>query len=78
MTDPAPRRTTTQWVLWLGTLAVVTLLLLSVRGRLDKAHVALVLLLVVLGGSAAGGRAIGIALAVVAFLVFDLAFLPEP
>jgi two-component system sensor histidine kinase KdpD len=62
-------------VLWFGALAATTLLLLTVRDRLDKAHVALVLLLVVLGGSAAGGRAIGVALAVSAFLVFDFGFL---
>jgi two-component system sensor histidine kinase KdpD len=76
MTTAARRRTTTrQWLLWFGALGTAALLLLSVRDRLDHAHVALVLLLVVLGGSAAGGRAIGIALALAAFLVFDLAFL---
>lgn len=39
-------------------------------------HFALVFLLVVLGGSAAGGRALGVTLAVAAFLVFDVGFLP--
>ena len=75
MTDAPPRRAAIQWLLWFGALALATALLLVVRDRLDKAHVALVLLLVVLGGSAAGGRAIGIALAIGAFLVFDLGFL---
>ncbi len=67
---------TRQWLLWFGVLALATLLLLLVRGRLDKAHFALVFLLVVLGGSAAGGRALGLTLAVSAFLVFDVGFLP--
>jgi two-component system sensor histidine kinase KdpD len=55
---------------------MATGLLLQIRGQLDKAQVALVFLLVVLGGSASGGRALGIMLASVAFLVFDVAFLP--
>ena len=65
-----------QWVVWLGVLAAATALLLAFRDRLDKAHVALVFLLVVLGGSAAGGRLLGLTLAGAAFLVFDVAFLP--
>ena len=70
------RRRAAQWLLWLAALAVATVLLLVLRLRLDKAHVALLFLLVVLGGSAAGGRALGITLAGVAFLVFDVGFLP--
>ena len=46
------------------------------RDRLDKAHVALVYLLVVLGGSALGGRLLGLMLAATAFLLFDVVFLP--
>ena len=67
-----------QWLLWLGVLLLVTLLMLPlpVRLRLDKAHVALAFLLVVLGGSAAAGRALGVTLAVVAFLAFNFFFLP--
>jgi two-component system sensor histidine kinase KdpD len=65
-----------QWLLWLAILAGATALLLLFRGRLDKAHVALVFLLVVLGGSAAGGRALGVTLALTAFLLFDVGFLP--
>ena len=65
-----------QWLLWFAVLAGATVLLLLFRGRLDKAHFALVFLLVVLGGSAAGGRALGITLAGAAFLVFDVGFLP--
>lgn len=73
-TTPAERRR--GWGAALTALVVVSLGLLSVREHLDKAHVALVLLLVVLGGSAAGGRAVGITLAVLGFLVFDVWFLP--
>jgi len=50
--------------------------MLPFRGRLDKAHIALIFLLAVLGGSAAGGRALGITLAGVAFVVFNVFFLP--
>ncbi|HET7189151.1 MAG TPA: ATP-binding protein [Gemmatimonadaceae bacterium] len=64
------------WLLWLGTLAATTVLMLLARDRLDKAHVALVYLLVVLGGSALGGRVLGLTLAATAFLLFDVVFLP--
>src|SRR5215204_1477570 len=69
------RRQWTMWMAWFGALVVVAVLMLLVRSRLDKAHVALVFLLVVLGGSAAGGRALGISLAVAAFLSFNFFFL---
>jgi Osmosensitive K+ channel histidine kinase len=65
-----------EWLMWFGLLAVATVILLLLRDRLDKAHFALVFLLVVLGGSAAGGRLLGITLAATAFLVFDVGFLP--
>jgi two-component system sensor histidine kinase KdpD len=65
-----------QWVLWLAALLATTALLLALRGRLDKAHVSLVYLLVVLGASAAGGRAIGLSVAGLAFLAFNFLFLP--
>jgi two-component system, OmpR family, sensor histidine kinase KdpD len=64
------------WLLWFSLLFTAAALLLLVRSRLDKAHIALVFLLVVLGGSAAGGRLLGMALAAVAFLIFDVGFLP--
>ena len=67
---------TRQWLLWFGALALAAALLLPFRGQLDKAHFALVFLLVVLGGSAAGGRALGITIAIAAFLTFDVGFLP--
>jgi two-component system, OmpR family, sensor histidine kinase KdpD len=46
------------------------------RSRLDKAHTALVYLLVVLAGSVRGGRQLGLALAGCAFLLFNWFFLP--
>ena len=65
-----------QWILWIGVLVVVTAGMLAIRGSLDKAHVALVYLLVVLGGSSRGGRAIGLTLAATAFFSFNFFFLP--
>ena len=64
------------WVIWLLILVGATALMLSIRPRLDKAHIALAFLIVVLGGSAAGGRALGLSLAVLAFLLFNFLFLP--
>ncbi len=57
-------------------LGVATALMLLVRGRLDKAHVTLIYLVVVLGGSAASGRRVGLSLAGAAFLLFNYFFLP--
>ncbi len=50
--------------------------MLPLRARLDKAHTALIYLLVVLGGSVTGGRRLGLTLAACAFLLFDVLFLP--
>src|SRR5436309_1838174 len=72
----AARRRIAQWVAWFSVLAGVSFAMLLVRARLDKAHVSLAFLLVVLGGSAAEGRALGVALAATAFLIFNWAFLP--
>ena len=61
--------------LWVAVLAAATLLMLAFRDRLENAHIALVYLLVVLGGSAAAGRWLGISLSVLAFLGFNYFFL---
>lgn len=58
-------------------LAVVTLVMLPIRDRLDKAHTTLIFLLVVLTGAARGGRILGFVLAGCSFLLFDVLFL-EP
>jgi two-component system sensor histidine kinase KdpD len=65
-----------EWTLWFGVLIVVGAAMLFVRDRLDKAQVALAFLLVVLWGSSAAGRALGVSLAGAAFLVFNWFFLP--
>ena len=77
MQPPAPdrRRVVLTWVLWLAVLAVVTLLLFAFRLQLDKAHVALGFLIVVLGASAAGGRLLGVGLALTGFFLFNFLFL---
>lgn len=63
-------------LVWLTLLVAATAVMTSVRASLDNAHVALVLLLVIMGGSASGGRILGVVLAVTSFLVFDWFFLP--
>lgn len=64
------------WALWLFLLGALLAAMLAVRGALGGAHVALLLVLVVLGGSAAGGRALGLTLALAAFLGFNFLFVP--
>lgn len=63
-------------LLWSAILAVASAVLLGARETLDKAHVALVLLLVVLGASAAAGRVVGLTIAGLSFLSFNWFFLP--
>lgn len=64
------------WPLALAALALVTAALLLVRGSLDKSHVALAYLLVVLGAASRGGRLVGIAMSAAAFLLFNFFFIP--
>jgi K+-sensing histidine kinase KdpD len=75
--DQGPRRP--RWLAWGGWLLVLALgtaVMLSARARLGQAHVALTYLLVVLGASARGGRALGLTIAVAAFVLFDVLFVP--
>ena len=65
-----------RWVLAFVVLFVVTGAMLLVRSDLEKVHVALLFLLVVLVGSAVDGSALGLTLAGIAFLLFDWFFLP--
>jgi two-component system, OmpR family, sensor histidine kinase KdpD len=62
--------------IWLGALAVVTTALLAVQPGLEKAHVALAYLLLVLVASARAGRSIGIALSVLSFVCLNFFFVP--
>ena len=64
------------WVVWVCALALATAGMLTVRVSLSEAHIALVYLLLVLGGSAHAGRALGLALGVAAFLCFNFFFIP--
>lgn len=70
------RRSVGVWLTWWVAFAAAAVLLATFRARLDKAHVVLVFLLVILGASAAGGRLLGVLLSLVAFLVVDWEFLP--
>ena len=63
------------WGLSFASLAAAAAILFMFRDNLDKAHVALVFLLVVLASSASGGRVLGVAIAVAAFIIFDWFFL---
>jgi two-component system sensor histidine kinase KdpD len=65
-----------EWIIWFGALVLVTGAMAGLRTRLNSAHVALAYLLVVQGASARGGRPVGLALSAIAFLCFDLLFLP--
>ena len=61
---------------WLALLLGVTIALSLLQARLEKAHMALAYLLLVLFGSSRGGRPIGLSLAVLAFLCFNFFLLP--
>jgi two-component system sensor histidine kinase KdpD len=65
-----------RWAFWLGMLVIAATVMLWVRGQIDQSHVSLTLLLVVLGGSAGGGRPLGFTLAVLGFLIIDYFFQP--
>ena len=70
-------RATAQTIaLWLAALIATTLVMFFARAELDKAHIALAYLLVVLGSSSAGGRVLGLSIAGAAFLAFNYLFLP--
>ncbi len=65
-----------RWLAWGLALAAVTVALVQVRGRLDKSHITLVYLLLVLLGTLSGGRALGLVLATGSFLLFNWFLLP--
>ena len=68
------RRPVVPWLFWLGLLAALTAAFLPFRGQVDKLNIALTFLLIVLGGSAAGGQALGLTLAAIAYLDFHYFF----
>ncbi len=62
------------WVLWLLLFALATVAMRLVRSNIDQAHAVLAYLLIVLGGSVAGGRPLGISLAGMATLAINYFF----
>lgn len=71
------RRTAARWALWGAMLVLVTAVLVPVRQVTEQTYVPLTYLLVVLGGSAGGGRKLGFTLACVSFVLIDY-FLQPP
>ena len=65
------------WFEWSGILVAVTIALIWMRTATEQTYVPITYLLVVLGGSASGGRRLGFALAVTSFLLIDY-FLQTP
>src|SRR5437879_7475724 len=61
-------------LVWGAVLIAVTLVLRASRGDIDQAHVVLVYLLAVLGGSVSGGRVLGLTIACTAFVLIDFFF----
>lgn len=62
------------WIAWPAILVGVTVGLIRVRPQIEQAHVVLVYLLLVLGASVTGGRAVGFTLAGLAFGAIDYWF----
>jgi two-component system sensor histidine kinase KdpD len=68
-----------RWVsalVWTAMFLFATYVMVGVQGEITEAHVALVYLLVILGGSSGGGRALGFTLAALAFVSIDFYFQP--
>jgi K+-sensing histidine kinase KdpD len=68
------RQALVRWIAWLGLLAALTVGFVAIRAHVERVHVALAYLLVVLGGSATGGRRLGRTLAILAYLAFHYFF----
>lgn len=64
------------WVIWPMVMLAATAILVSFRTETEQSHAALILLLVVLGASREGGRALGFALAGMGFGLLDYFFQP--
>ena len=76
MREPARGSQLAAWGVWLLALAALTAVMLAVRAELDRAHVALAYLLLVLAASTRGPRQRGLTLALLAFLCFNFFFVP--
>jgi two-component system sensor histidine kinase KdpD len=75
MTKPS-KRTLLTWAGWLAVVAIATVVMVTMRGRIDQPHVVLVYLLVILFASASAGRALGFTLACLGFFLIDYFFQP--
>ena len=64
------------WLVWGAILTAATVAMYFVRYDINEGHVALAYLLIVLGGSVSGGRALGLTLACSGFLLIDYYFQP--
>lgn len=64
------------WLFWFGLLALVTSTLRWARGDLDQAYPVVTMLLLIVGGSVAGGRPLGFALAACSSALIDYFFQP--
>lgn len=73
---PGRARAAAEWVAWIVALAALTAAMATVRGHLDKAHFALVYLLLVLAAGMRGPRNRALLVAVLAFFCFNFFFLP--
>ena len=68
-----------RWVsafVWTALFLFSTYVMVGVQGEITQAHVSLVYLLIILGGSSGGGRGLGFTLAVLAFMSIDYYFQP--
>lgn len=68
------RRLAFGWVAWGGLLPIATVVLVQARDSVDLADAVLTMILIVLGGSAAGGRVLGFTLALASFVLIDYYF----
>jgi two-component system sensor histidine kinase KdpD len=64
------------WMTWGGLLLLATIVLLQARDDINLSYAELTMLLIVLGGSVAGGRMLGFTLAVASFVLIDYYFQP--
>ncbi len=64
------------WIVWWAILAAATIAMRVVRLDINEGHVALAYVLIVLGGSVSGGRALGLTLSCAGVLLIDYYFQP--
>lgn len=62
------------WAIWSCLLALATFLFVQTRESIDLAYAVLTMILIVLGGSVAGGRMLGFTLALAGFVLIDYYF----